>query len=170
MMKRLLISLTVIFLVAACGFGGPEKPKNLISKETMVNILIDARLMGSATFIDKQKMLEHGIKPENYVFEKYGIDSLQFASSNAYYAYHIKEYEEIYNTVTDSLERLKKTLNELKLKEEKEEKKRVQDSIDALKVKDSLDINKIKDSLTTGTLKKQIKKDEGALINPVSYK
>lgn len=160
--------MSIVFLVMACGFGGPKKPKNLISKKTMVNILIDARIIGSATLINKQKMLKHGVKLEDYVFEKYGIDSLQFATSNAYYAYHINDYEEIYNTVTDSLEGLKKTLKELKLKEEKEEKKRLQDSIDAIKVKDSLDIIKKKDSLIPKTLKKHNEKDEGTLINPVS--
>lgn len=168
MKKRLLIYLSLILLVMACGYGGPEKPKNLIPKKTMVNILIDARIIGSATLINKQKMLKHGVKLDDYVFEKYGIDSLQFATSNAYYAYHINDYEEIYNTVTDSLEGLKKTLNELKLKEEKEEKKRVLDSIDAIKVKDSLDIIKKKDSLIPDVLKKHIKKGEGKLINPVS--
>lgn len=171
MTKRFLPCLGVALLVIACNsFGGPKKPSNLISKKTMANILIDARLMGSATHINKQKMQEHGIKLNSYVFEKYGIDSLQFALSNAYYAYHIKDYEEIYNTITDSLEKLKKVLNEQKLKEEKEQEKREKDSINALKVKDSLGVTIKKDSLTEDLLKKKIKDDAGVLINPVSDK
>lgn len=171
MTKRFLPYLSVALLVIACnGFGGPKKPSNLISKKTMANILMDARLIGSATHINKQKMQEHGIKLDSYVFEKYGIDSLQFALSNAYYAYHIEDYEEIYNIMTDSLEKLKKVLNEQKLKEEKEQEKREKDSINALKVKDSLDVTIKKDSLTEDLLKKKIKDDAGVLINPVSDK
>lgn len=155
MIKQFLIVLSVIFLVISCGIGGPKKPKNLIPKETMVNILIDAKLMGSATHVYKQKMLEHGINLDTYVFEKYGIDSLQFASSNAYYAYNIKEYEEIYDIMTDSLERLKTVLDDQKLKEEKEQLKKTTDSIEAVRVKDSLDIIIKKDSLALIALKKK---------------
>ena len=100
-------------------------------------------------------------------FEKYNIDSLQFAESNNYYAYHIKDYEEIYANVTDSLERLKVALKEIELKEEKKKKKET-DSINALKLKDSLKIQNKKDSLATKGLKKAIKKEEGVLINPAS--
>lgn len=169
MIKYFITCLGVVFLVAACGFGGPKKPKNLISKKEMVNILIDARLLASATNIDKQKMQKHGVKLNTYVFEKYGIDSLQFALSNAYYAYRVKDYEEIYNEVTDSLEKLKTVLNDQKVKEEKERKKRETDSINALKDKDSLNVNAKKDSLTKKNIeKKRILDEEGVLISPVS--
>ena len=172
MIKRVLVFFSIVFLVVACGFGGPDKPKNLISKDKMVNILIDARLMGSATHINKQKMVEHGVKLDQYVFEKYGIDSLQFALSNAYYTYHINDYEEIYNTVTDSLEALKKQLKEQKLKEEKELTKKEKDSTDVLVTKDSLDIIRKKDSLSENVLKRKFNKghEEGILINPASNK
>ncbi|WP_308991432.1 DUF4296 domain-containing protein [Mariniflexile litorale] len=171
MIKRFIPYLSFVLLVVACNnFGGPKKPNNLISKKMMVNILIDARLMGSATHAYKQKMQERGIEFDSYVFEKYGIDSLQFALSNSYYAYHIKDYEEIYNTISDSLEKLKTVLNERKLEEEEKQKKRVEDSINALKVKDSLDISIKKDTLTEDLLKKKIKEEEGVLINPVSHK
>lgn len=151
--------LSLVFLVLSCGFGGPKKPDNLISKKMMVNILIDARLIGSSTFVNRQKMQEYGIKLDSYIFEKYGIDSLQFALSNAYYAYHIKDYEDIYNTMTDSLERLKTKLNIQKLKEEKEQAKKTKDSIEAVRVKDSLNVIKKKDSLALIALKKKASKD-----------
>ena len=99
------------------------------TKEKMVAILMDARLLGSASSINKETMKRHGVKLDTYVFEKHGIDSLQFALSNAYYAYHVKDYEAIYNKVTDSLEALKIIFNAQKLKEEKEKKKREKDSI-----------------------------------------
>ncbi|MDO7170930.1 DUF4296 domain-containing protein [Mariniflexile sp. AS56] len=165
--KRFIPCFCLVLLVVACNsFGAPNKPSNLISKKNMVNILIDARLLGSATYFNKQKMQARGVELDKYVFEKYGIDSLQFALSNAYYAYHIKEYEEIYTSITDSLEKLKAVLKEQKLKEEEE--KKITDSINALKPKDSLDIVIKKDTLTDVFLKKKIKREQKGLISPVS--
>ncbi len=155
MIKRFLVYLSVILSVTACGFGDPDKPKNLISKKTMVNILIDAKLIGLAPFNSKQKMEDKGVNLNTYVFEKYGIDSLQFALSNEYYTYNLKDYEEIYSKVTDSLEKLKKTLKALQTKEEKEKKRKETDSINALKTKDSLGINVKKDSLKTVKFRKK---------------
>lgn len=171
MIKRFLIYFSIILSVTACGFGGPDKPKNLISKKNMVNILIDARLIGSAPFNSKQKMEDNGVNLNTYVFEKYGIDSLQFALSNEYYAYHLKDYEDIYTKVTDSLEKLKKTLKAQQTKEEKEAKKKETDSIKVKKSKDSLGVNVTKDTLKTDEFrKKKLDYDEGVLIKPVSDK
>lgn len=172
MIKQFLIYLSVICVVISCSFGGPDKPKNLISKKDMVNILIDARLIGSASMAHKQKMQSKGIKLDSYVFKKYGIDSLQFALSNAYYAYHLKDYEAIYNKVNDSLESLKKTLKAQNDKEESANKKREKDSLNALKAKDTLKVAIKKDSLKVDALKikKQIDNSEGVLIKPVSDK
>ena len=167
MLKQFVTYLGVLLVVVSCGFGGPKKPKNLISKKNMVHILIDAKLLSTATFEHRNELERKGLRFNRYIFVKYGIDSLQFAESNNYYAYHIKDYEEIYANVTDSLERLKVALKEIELKEEKKKKKET-DSINALKLKDSLKIQNKKDSLATKSLKKAIKKEEGVLINPAS--
>jgi len=170
MLKQFVPYLCVVLLVASCGFGGPKKPKNLISKKNMVNILIDAKLLVTATSANKSILENHGMQLNSYIFDKYGIDSLQFAESNNYYAYNIKDYEEIYANVSDSLERLKVALKELELKEEKKKKKET-DSINALTAKDSLVVNpKAKDSLNKDVLKRAVKLDEGVLINPASDK
>jgi hypothetical protein len=147
-------------LVASCGFGGPKKPKNLISKKNMVAILIDAKLLATATSANQSILESHGVQINRYIFEKYGIDSLQFAESNKYYAHKIKDYEEIYTKVTDSLERLKVALKELELKEEKKKKKET-DSINAVTAKDSL---------AAVLVKKALNPEEGILISPASDK
>ena len=172
MIKRFILFLIIILTAISCNFfDGPKKPKNLISKKKMVEILIDARLIGSATSINEEIMQKNGVKLDTYVFEKHGIDSLQFALSNEYYAYRIKEYEEIYNKVIDSLEKLKEVLKKLELKEEKEKKKIEEDSINFLNLPDSLKIKIKKDSLTERLLKKKLQKEEeGVLIEPISEK
>ena len=49
-LKRLVLFVGIIFTVIACNnLRGPEKPKNLISKDKMVNIIIDMSLFNSAT-------------------------------------------------------------------------------------------------------------------------
>lgn len=160
MLKQFVSFFCIMALVASCGFGGPKKPKNLISKKNMVAILIDAKLLATATSANQSILESHGVQINRYIFEKYDIDSLQFAESNKYYAHKIKDYEEIYTKVTDSLERLKVALKELELKEEKKKKKET-DSINAVTAKDSL---------AAVLVKKALKPEEGILISPASDK
>lgn len=178
MLKQFTLYICIILTVISCNIGAPKKPKNLISKAKMVDILIDAKLLGSATYVNKNIMQNHGIDAGNYVFKKHGIDSLQFALSNEYYSYYIKDYEEIYNNVIDSLEKLKVFYKAQELKEKREKEKRekdslsnllkVKDSISIIKTRDSLQLKKRKDSLDKISLKIKIKTDKGVLINPVS--
>lgn len=161
MLKQLVTYIGVVFVLMACvDLSEPKKPGNLIPKDKMVDILIDARLVGSVNG-NKKKLLESkGFVLKDYVFEKHGIDSLQFALSNNYYAYHLKVYKEIYNKAVDSLEQLKSVLNEKKKKEE-EAKKREEDSISK--------VEKKKDTIgKKEKLKKtdKPKEDEGVLVSP----
>ena len=152
-LKRLILYLGILLLVTACyQYNKPEKPKNLISKDKMVEVLIDIKLISSTNTLFKRDLENKRINLDNYIFEKHNIDSLQFALSNSYYAYYIKEYEEIYAAVKDSLEKLEIIYKQLELKETAEaeaEAEKKKDSImnNLIKGKDSLAIIKIKDSL-----------------------
>jgi hypothetical protein len=166
-LKRLVIYVGIVLLLASCyQYKKPDKPKDLISKDKMVDILIDVKLIASANGVNKTIMENKGLNPETYVFDKHNIDSLQFALSNDYYAFYSKEYEEIFTKVIDSLTQLGVIYKALEIKEEKEaaEAKKIQDSINHIISKDSLDLIKTKDSL------KQKYKQEGGLIAPVSDK
>ena len=188
-LKRFIICLGVILVVTACNRAkAPEKPKNLISKDKMVDILIDSKIIASANSDNKKIMKDNGVNLDTYVFEKHNIDSLQFALSNNYYAFHIKDYEAIYEKVNDSLEALKVNFKDLEAKEWKEQTKREEDSLKSvLKVKDTLKILTIKDSinlieiedalkeieivdsLTESLIEKKIEQKKG-LIKPISDK
>src|SRR5690606_28575963 len=90
-------TIVLLFVVSCYKFKEPEKPKNLISKAEMVNILIDLKLIASVTAADDIKVLDsNNIQSKKYIYKKYNIDSTQFALSNNYYAYHLQDYEEIY--------------------------------------------------------------------------
>lgn len=180
--KRFIIYIVAVLSITACyKFKEPERPKNLISKKKMANILIDLKLIGAATGADKKIIEANHIDNESYIFSKYNVDSLQFAQSNAYYAFHVKDYEDIYNKAKDSIEALKVFYEELKQKEEALKKKRkdslkrvkkVKDSIQRIKIKDSLKLLKEKDSIikVQDSIKKlkENKTKDGKLILSVS--
>ncbi|MFB9055463.1 DUF4296 domain-containing protein [Mariniflexile ostreae] len=138
-----------------------------MSKQDMVNILIDLKLLTSATGKSREVLDKHGVEQETYIYKKYNIDSLQFALSNDYYSYYVTEYESIYAKVNDSLSRMKEILS---LQQERELKaKKLQDSLAKI-AKDSLAIDKKtidKDSLK---VLKADEKNKGKLIPPVSEK
>lgn len=165
MLKQFITYFAIILLATSCGnLGGPKKPENLIPKDKMVNILIDARLVGSVNGTNKRSLEEKGYDLKNYVFEKHGIDSLQFAQSNDYYTYHIKQYQDIFDKAIDSLDRLKVVLEKKQEEEQRIKRRKELDSITKLeKVKDSLlQIEKKK-------LDKEPEKEEG-LGEPISEK
>ena len=123
-------SIVLLVFVSCYKFKELEKPKNLISKADMVNILIDLKIIASITAGDDVKVLDSNqVQSQKYIYKKYNIDSTQFALSNNYYAFHLKDYEDIYFKVKDSLEALSRFYEDLELKELKE---RTQDSLKAI--------------------------------------
>lgn len=148
-LKGFISCVFMILLVTACNrFKGPEKPDDLIPKDQMVNILIDSKLLTTGNTTTRKVMKDSSIDANTYIFRKYKIDSLQFALSNSYYAFHIDDYEEIYALAIDSLERLGLELKDIQAQEWKEQTKREEDSLKLIaKAKDSLKLLKLKDSL-----------------------
>ncbi|XCF06227.1 DUF4296 domain-containing protein [Tamlana crocina] len=173
--RKLIGVIGLLFFVVACNrLKAPDKPKNLLSKKEMVNIIIDAKIISSASSINKRTMQDSGVVVNDYVFKRHNIDSLQFAESNNYYAFHVKEYDAIYTMVSDSLEKLKEKLKEQEAEEWKTQTKREEDSLKAIKkdtieevvkVVDSLKL-KQRDSLTEKLLQKRVKEGKG-LIAPI---
>ncbi|WP_194766681.1 DUF4296 domain-containing protein [Tamlana sp. I1] len=137
----------------ACNrFNGPDKPDNLISKDKMVDIMIDTKILISSNSTDKRVMRDSNLDMDTYIFKKYNIDSLQFALSNAYYAFHIEDYEEIYTKAIDSLEKLNIELKAIQAEEWKAQTKKEEEAL--LKSKSS---EKELDSLTPAVRKDSIR-------------
>ena len=118
-MKKLVLILFGITLINCQDSNAPKKPDNLISKNQMSDILYDVFLLNAAKGINKMALENHGVLPQEYVYKKYKIDSLQFAMSNNYYAYDSKTYEDIIERVKHKLEFEKKINDSLSLKEDK---------------------------------------------------
>lgn len=133
--------LTIIILAVICFSCGkeekPSKPHNLIPKEKMSDIIYDVFLMNAAKGINKRVLENNGLFPQEYVYKKHNIDSLQFAESNNYYSYDIKTYEGIMAKVKQKIEFEKAKYDSISLEEE-----RIKDSI-----KEAKDKEKIGDTL-----------------------
>ncbi|AUP79912.1 DUF4296 domain-containing protein [Flavivirga eckloniae] len=179
-LKRVTLCLGILIAATACyNMEKPEKPHNLISKEKMVDIIIDAKLIASASTVNRKMMEDHGVNVNTYVYEKHNIDSLQFALSNSYYAFYAKDYEAIYVKVKDSLEALKVKFREEEeqLRIEKAKRKsdslklifKEMDSLGLVKYQDSLKVIKKKDTLVEKLVQEVLHEKKG-LIAPISDK
>lgn len=116
----------------------PKKPKNLISKDKMIDILTESYLANAARSIDNRSILDKRIRVDSLIYKNFDVDSLQFVSSNAYYAADVNAYRDIFVEVESRLTGMLKEM----------------DSVWAAKrtLKDSLDFPKV---------------DESQLIDPV---
>ena len=107
-----------------------KKPKDLIPKEQMVDVITDLFIAIEAKGI-KNENLERNVDYAPIIFEKYQIDSTRFMESNLYYTSKIDEYNDILNEVdrrlkllvdeyenviekNDSIERAKQSSNSVK--------------------------------------------------------
>lgn len=139
--KIILLGFFTLFF--SCNEKLIDKPENLIAREKMVEVLKDLALANAAKNTNIVVLRENDIEPTTYVFEKYGIDSIQFTQSDTYYAsLPGGEYESIYKEVEQQLEDESKRL---------EEARQLNDSLAAAKksadAKSKSSVKKIKDSL-----------------------
>lgn len=106
-MKKL--SLIIIgFIVFSCQeIEKVEKPKNLIPEEKMVKILTELSLVNAAKSYNLRQLENMGLEPTQYLYNKFKIDSVQFAKSNLYYTSNIEQYQQIFDQVKENLEQLK---------------------------------------------------------------
>lgn len=91
-----------LFLVIGCKDSAITKPDNLIDENVMVDIVYDLSLLEGV----KTYNMTHyqGIKPNEFIYKKYKIDSLQFAKSTQFYASNIDKYKKIYEEVGKRIE------------------------------------------------------------------
>ena len=96
-MRSFLLLLVLFFSLAACqDVKRMEKPDNLIPKEKMVDVLIELALIKGAKTTNRSMFLQLDIGQGKYVWDRFDIDSLQFAESSNYYAENYDQYLEIY--------------------------------------------------------------------------
>ena len=103
-MKHSIFFILFILTLLGCqNITKPEKPKNLIGKDKMVEILAETYLINAARSVNNGAILAKGIKIDSLIYNKFEVDSLQFAKSNAYYASDVNSYIEIIQQVETRL-------------------------------------------------------------------
>lgn len=130
-----------ILALAGCNENLLEKPDNLISEDKMVEVLKDLAIVNAAKTTNIAVLQDNDIEPMDYIYEKHGIDSVQFVESDRYYASLPKKYEQIYKKVESRLEKETKKI---------EEEKKVNDSLRRLELENrggETYLEKVKDSL-----------------------
>lgn len=110
-MKRVLI-LFFGFLVVACAEKVVEPPENLIPEAKMVDILHDLAVLNATKTSFAYILDKNNVKTMDFLFQKYQIDSTQFAQSDKYYASIPLQYQMIYEQVEARLEKKRKALED----------------------------------------------------------
>ncbi len=118
-MKKGVLFLILISLNLSCKEEVVKKPKNLIEKEVMVDVMVDLALLEAIKYQSPNALETHKINPDEYIYKKYKIDSAQFVHSNMYYASDYKEYKKMYDQINSKLLKTK-SLVEASIKNEKE--------------------------------------------------
>ena len=96
-MRNFFYIAVLIFLLTNCTSNTIiSKPKNLIPKDKMVDVITDMLLASGGENI-KNIQLQRKVNYFPLVYEKYQIDSTQFKESNFYYVSRIDDYEDIIN-------------------------------------------------------------------------
>ncbi len=87
--------------MASCQKKAIEAPANLIPKDKMKQIIYDLSLLQALKGVNQAALDSNGVNAAA-VYKKYKVDSLQFAKSDQYYAIeNIKEYEKMYEGISE---------------------------------------------------------------------
>lgn len=105
-MKQILF-LLVSLLVLSCTNNPVPKPDNLLDEEVMVDIIYDISILQATDGSMPYKLTEHNIKMDQYILDKYKIDSTTYRQNQKYYAANARKYKKIYKKVIERLEQEK---------------------------------------------------------------
>lgn len=105
-------AILISIFVFSCG-SDIEKPDNLIAEDDMVKIFYDLAILDAMKSHNPLSLETYGVQPDRYIYKKYSIDSLQFATSNKYYASNIQKYKSMYSQVNDRLKSEKAKIDDV---------------------------------------------------------
>lgn len=120
-MKSKLIFLAILAVFVSCKEEIINKPKRLIDKDKMLDIMYDLSILEAIKYQHLTSAEDYNINPTAYILKKYKVDSVQFARSNSYYATDFKEYKKMYKAVNDRLDNDKLSIDALIATENKKQ-------------------------------------------------
>ncbi|MEY4433517.1 MAG: hypothetical protein RLZZ44_1651 [Bacteroidota bacterium] len=124
-MKKLVPFLAMLTFLG-CKEEVVKKPKHLIERDQMVNIMYDLSLLEAIKYQNPAVLDSNQIRPKQFIYAKYKIDSLQLAQNNVYYASDYKNYKIMFDEVTKRIESDKKKALLLSKIEAKKNKARLE--------------------------------------------
>lgn len=113
-MNRLMYLLFLTVFLNCQNVERPEKPSNLIPKDKMVEVLTESYIANAARGVGSKNLLVKDVKMDSLIYNKFGIDSIQFVKSNEYYAAEINDYIEIFEKVEANLAVMNKEMDSIR--------------------------------------------------------
>ena len=95
-MKNIIFILLILFVPIGCELSN-KKPDNLIDKKQMENIIFDILILNSIN--TNSLMSKAEVIGDEFIFERYSVDSIQFYESEIYYSKRPRDHFEIYSNV-----------------------------------------------------------------------
>lgn len=168
--NRILVVFLLLISFSCQDLDKTERPNDLIPEGKMIDVLTEIALLNAARNYNKQKLESTGIDPEEFIFKRFNIDSLQFERSNDYYSEQYSDYERIYDSVKVRLQIIKTRMDSLR-----EIEVRIEDSIklaikDSLRALDTLKLDSVKvDSLKMRGRGKLIKRKDSLIVPAIKF-
>ena len=137
-MKRIIFFIVSLTLFISCKDDAVKKPKRLIEKEVMVDIMYDISLLDAIKYQNPTSIDSLKINPRDFIFKKYKVDSLQFATSNIYYSTDYEGYKVMFDQVAKRIEKEKKLAETIVKAEQKKLKNSKKIKLEKVPITDSL--------------------------------
>lgn len=128
-MKRIVLVLSILIIGGCSNKNDIPKPAKPIDKGVMEYILYDLDLLQALKSYSPEKLAKNNIDPKTYIYQKYKIDSLQFAENNKYFASDIESYKIMFENVSNRLQKEKVLMDTLVNRESRVKAKKIRDSI-----------------------------------------
>lgn len=121
MQKHILIVVILLFIFCSCEKKVVEKPKNLVPREKMIDMIVDLHV-GDAVFQSRRYANEPIKKYSDTdlyhsILKKYDVADTIFEKSLIYYASLPKEFEKMYSKALSKLNAQEERLTEMETKE-----------------------------------------------------
>ena len=95
-MRNIIFILLILFVSVSCELSN-KKPDNLIDKEQMENIIFDILILNAINVNSLMSKIE--VIGDEFIFDRYSVDSIQFYESEIYYSKRPRDHFEIYSNV-----------------------------------------------------------------------
>ncbi|KUJ60490.1 hypothetical protein AR687_18065 [Flavobacteriaceae bacterium CRH] len=122
-MKNFVLIILVLFLSVSCKKELVKEPKRLIDKGKMIDIMYDLSVLDAIKYQNPLSLDSTDSSQKKFIFQKYKVDSLQFAQSNMYYAADYESYKDMFDQIAKRLEKNQKKADSLVKIEEKKASK-----------------------------------------------